>query len=166
MNRLMRWGPAALLLAVAVSQLFMALGGVLTPSKGGGFGMFATTDIRAARTWSAECLTADGEPCRVRLPSGGDSGVGAYAWRFRVKPDPRTAQAAADRLARSRFVELPPDAVPTAWRDRKAYRPAQAGEEGTELRAIRLRGWRLVFRGDPAGFTAEPFGPVEERGRW
>lgn len=166
MNALTRWGPAGLLLAVALSQLYMTATGPLTPSKGGGFGMFATTDIRATRTWSADCLTLDGEPCRIRLPDRGTAGLGGYSRRFRTNPDPRTKSAAADLLARTRYVVLALDEVPAAWRDRKAFRPAESGEQGVEMLAIRLRAWRLRFRRDPAGFTAEPFGAPEERGRW
>jgi hypothetical protein len=44
-----RWLPAALLSVVAIAQVALALGGGLTPWKGGGFGMFATLDHGAYR---------------------------------------------------------------------------------------------------------------------
>ena len=44
-----RWLPATLLGVVAMAQIILALGGGLTPWKGGGFGMFSTLDHGAFR---------------------------------------------------------------------------------------------------------------------
>ena len=44
-----RWLPATLLSVVAIAQVALALGGGLTPWKGGGFGMFSTLDHGAYR---------------------------------------------------------------------------------------------------------------------
>jgi hypothetical protein len=43
------WLPAILLILVAISQVLLAKTSVLSPWKGGGFGMFATTDGAAFR---------------------------------------------------------------------------------------------------------------------
>src|SRR5262245_55275205 len=43
------WVPTALLLFVALTQIFLSRTAYLSPWKGGGFGMFATTDGTAFR---------------------------------------------------------------------------------------------------------------------
>ncbi len=43
------WPPTALLLFVAITQIFLTRTADLSPWKGGGFGMFATTDGTAFR---------------------------------------------------------------------------------------------------------------------
>jgi hypothetical protein len=48
-TRALRWLPPALLLAVALNQIWLAFRADLTPWCGGGFGMFSTNDSRGAR---------------------------------------------------------------------------------------------------------------------
>src|SRR5690606_34484061 len=79
--------PSALLVAVACWQIYLTQTSELTPSKGGGFGMFAVTDMRTSRMWSIDCLTADGAPCRL-LIARGEGGIGEWLEQsFRTKPD-------------------------------------------------------------------------------
>ena len=47
--RKLRWLPPALLVAVALNQLWLSFRADLTPWCGGGFGMFSTNDGRFAR---------------------------------------------------------------------------------------------------------------------
>jgi hypothetical protein len=47
--RALRWLPPALLVAVALNQLWLAFSADLTPWCGGGFGMFSTNDGRFTR---------------------------------------------------------------------------------------------------------------------
>ena len=47
--RTLRWLPPALLVAVALNQLWLAFSADLTPWCGGGFGMFSTNDNRFSR---------------------------------------------------------------------------------------------------------------------
>jgi hypothetical protein len=48
-SRLLRLLPSVVLVAVAATQIALAKAGVLTPWKGGGFGMFSTLDHLAYR---------------------------------------------------------------------------------------------------------------------
>lgn len=48
-DRVLRWLPPALLVVVALHQLWLVHSQNLTPWCGGGFGMFSTTDGRFAR---------------------------------------------------------------------------------------------------------------------
>ena len=60
--------PSALLILVAVNQVWLAYSEDLSPWKGGGFGMFASTDTSGARhlhPWSS----GPGSGVRFRSPS-------------------------------------------------------------------------------------------------
>ncbi len=86
--------PALLLVAVALHQIHLARTAHLNPWKGGGFGMFATTDhasARRLRVWAAG--TAEG---RTPLPIPPDLGREA----LRVRHLPVEAEALARELAR------------------------------------------------------------------
>jgi hypothetical protein len=176
--------PGAVLVAVACSQIYLTQSGELTPSKGGGFGMFAVTDMRTSRMWSIDCLTDDGLPCRV-LIARGEGAVGEWLEQtFRTKPDPAARAQAADRIFRLRYVpadyrEAMKEAgigeaaalLPPGWQDAPLYRLPSPGEgtaaaEPVKLRAILFQAWRLRF--DPAAnrLDCEPIGRPEERGRW
>ena len=180
MNPYVRFAPAALLVCVALFQIYTALTADLVSSKGGGFGMFAVTDMRASRTWSAECMSPQGEPCLVFLPRI-ESGPGSqFFQRLRAYPDVKTMAAAADWLARSRFVRAELETLsyqarlaassladaPEAWRELPVYRLARSDEQGEPLAAVRLRVWRMAFDSASASYTLQPVGPAEERGRW
>ncbi|MEZ5396926.1 MAG: hypothetical protein R2724_29655 [Bryobacterales bacterium] len=98
--------PGALLVAVACSQLFLTEFHGLTPAKGGGFGMFAVTDIRSSRPWSIECITEDGAPCRIVIEPG-EGTLGKWLGeRLRTMPDAETRARAADRIFAMRYVPL------------------------------------------------------------
>ena len=174
---LARWCPATLLVAVAVSQIYLAKTGTLASSKGGGFGMFSVTDIRSNRSWSADCLTPDRRPCRIYLPIGEGPILRRHS-RYRVKPDAGISNEVADSLAKARFVSIDPDdlareaGLPVGTvlsreiRDAIYYRLAEDGEQGVELPAIRLRAWRIRYVGEIDGYRVEPLGEPVERGRW
>lgn len=67
---LVPWGPG-LLCAVALVQLYLALVGTLTPWKGGGFGMFASTDGVSSRHVSVHVFDRSGNAYRVRFSADG-----------------------------------------------------------------------------------------------
>lgn len=62
--RTLRWLPPALLVAVALNQLWLAFSADLTPWCGGGFGMFSTSDGRSSRHLHAWAL---GPSVRIEL---------------------------------------------------------------------------------------------------
>ena len=176
--------PGALLVAVACSQLYLTRTAELTPSKGGGFGMFSVTDMRTSRSWSIDCLTEGGAPCRV-LIARGEGTLGEWLGEtFRTKPDAAARAQAANRVFRLHYV--PGDyrlalkeggvgeaaaLLPPNWQDAPLYRLQSAEDAGrnlepVRLKAIRFQAWRLSF--DPASklLECEPIGEPEERGQW
>lgn len=174
--------PGALLVAVACSQLFLTQFHGLTPAKGGGFGMFAVTDIRSSRPWSIECITEDGAPCRIVIEPG-EGALGEFLGeRLRTMPDAETRARAADRVFAMRYVPLDYSAfvgrfgaaaqvAPNSWRELAFFQTpfadgADHRNEPIKMRAIRLRVWRLQF--DPTSdiLRYEPIGGPEERGQW
>ena len=176
--------PGALLILVACSQIYLTQTRELTPSKGGGFGMFAVTDIRNARTWSVDCLTADGKPCRV-LIARGEGSVGQWlADAFRTMPDARARARAADRIFRWSYVPASNSETiaaskltrveslfPLGWQDTPLYRPLTAedsarGVSPVKLRAIRFQAWRLAFDHPSRKLSCERIGDPELRGDW
>jgi hypothetical protein len=172
------------LVAVACSQIYLTQFSELTPSKGGGFGMFATTDTRSSRTWSIDCVTEDGVPCRVLIPRG-EGPLGRWlSDAFRTMPDSAARARAADRVFRSLYVPadyrdaireanlgeaaalLPPD-----WQDTPLYRlPSQEDTarklEPVKLRGIRFQAWRLRYDRASKRMACEKIGGPEERGQW
>jgi hypothetical protein len=120
--------PCAVLVGVGLLQIVTALRTDLTPWKGGGFGMFATSDTGANRQVRAYAVFDDGER-RLSLPRGRDplrrvmlnhpteQRVGAYA------------SALAGRLERRR-----PD-----------------------LRAVRVELWRASFDPKTGVYRSEPW---------
>jgi hypothetical protein len=60
-DRVLVWIAPALLVALAATQLFLATTRDLTPWKGGGFGMFASTDRLGYRAMQAVIVTDAGE---------------------------------------------------------------------------------------------------------
>ncbi len=175
--------PGALLVLVACSQIYMAHTGELTPSKGGGFGMFAAVDMRSARAWSVDCLDADGSPCRA-LIFAEDGPLGDWLTeRFRTKPDAAARAEAADRIFAARFVPASHSEVvrdrrlgqtlellPPGWPDTPLMRLQTSGNSSpaqpARLRAIRFQAWRMRYDATTNQVRCEPIGPPELRGRW
>ena len=66
MTSMERWLVPGLLVAVAVAQCVLVITRDLSPWKGGGFGMFSSTDAPSMRVVSGEAVTTGGETIRVR----------------------------------------------------------------------------------------------------
>ena len=109
--------PAALLVVVALHQIHLARTAHLNPWKGGGFGMFATTDHASARRVRALALTGDGGSTRLAIPPDLGREV------LRVRHLPVEAERLARRLAR------------------RAARGAIPAPPATE--AVRVEVWRI-----------------------
>lgn len=59
--------PGGVLALTAVVQMWLATNGTLTPWKGGGYGMFATTDSPGSRGIVVQCTDARDDSCTVDL---------------------------------------------------------------------------------------------------
>ena len=70
MTAMERWLAPGILIGIALLQLALANFGTLTPWKGGGFGMFASTDSLGSRVVVCEGVTTDGESIRVNAFAG------------------------------------------------------------------------------------------------
>jgi hypothetical protein len=84
--------PVALLVAVALQQIWLVSSAGLTPWCGGGFGMFSTLDSRGARVLRAVAL-GDGWQEELEIPAALEDA----ARRAAVLP----SDARLDRLARA-----------------------------------------------------------------
>jgi hypothetical protein len=99
--------PAALLLGVALTQLALARAAALTPWAGGGFGMFASSDVRGSRHLHAFALHA-GVRREVLVPEDARE----RAWRTLSFPSKHALERLGQRLGAERDpVWGRPDAV-------------------------------------------------------
>lgn len=95
-----KWGPSALLAAVALFQIALVYTVDLTAWKGGGFGMFSTLDYGTNRRFYVEGLDLNGEAVQVNLFAGDQR---RHA-QLRVKPDRAGIERLARELLRSELV--------------------------------------------------------------
>ena len=86
--------PAALLAAVATTQVWLARTADLTAWKGGGFGMFSTTDGNSWR-WVRLYVRAEGRSEELSMPPS----LQDLAERAQALPSPHRLQALADAAA-------------------------------------------------------------------
>jgi hypothetical protein len=124
----MRWRallPAALLLAVACAQVTLARTAGLSPWKGGGFGMFSTTDDAGRRRVRVFVTAAERSEEIEISPSLEDA-----ARRAAVLP----TDAALSRLARR-----------VAQREARYQRPVET---------IRIETWRIEYAPDTLAATS------------
>ena len=110
------WLPAALLMVVATTQVFLSKTAELSPWKGGGFGMFATTDGMAFR--------------RVRIFVEADG----RSEELEVAPSQEFSAARAQLFPSDRMLGGLARAV--AGRERRYGRPVQI---------VRIEVWRTEF---------------------
>ncbi len=108
--------PAILLAAVALHQLYAVRAHDLTPWKGGGFGMFASTDVGPTRRLEVSMLRG-ASSVRVQIPEE----LREQAGRVRRLPTPERLEA----LGRAVGVALP--------------------DSAGVYRAIRVEFWRIHF---------------------
>ena len=90
--------PAALV-AVALTQFYLAHAHGLTPWKGGGFGMFSTVDSPSARFLRCYISLPEGE-VPAPIPSGNDRAI----LRLRAMPSNHALREAAKDIARRPWV--------------------------------------------------------------
>lgn len=126
--------PVALLVAVAAAQVILTRTSGLSPWKGGGFGMFSTTDDAGRRRVRVFVTAAERSEEIAIAPSLEDA-----AARTAVLPSDRLLT----RLAR-RVVE----------RERRHGRPVEA---------VRIETWRVVYAPDTLAATARVTGEFTYR---
>jgi hypothetical protein len=88
--------PSVVLVALACAQIALAFGANLSPWKGGGFGMFATSDHGGFRKLRVYALR-DGREERLEVPSE----LGRQELRAAWLPTERALRRFADELARA-----------------------------------------------------------------
>ena len=125
-GRRLRVGAApGLLAAVACAQIVAATSGLLSPWKGGGFGMFASVDrtrMRVVRAVLSDGVTEQG----VAIPGALD----AERLRAQVWPDDRALARLLRRLEGEYDAGAPVRRV-EVWR-------MELADDGLALRAVRL----------------------------
>ncbi len=113
-DEVMHWtsqAPPLVLIVVAVVQILLATQGGLSPWKGGGFGMFSSSDGPDSRVVEVTGITRDGESVVLRnvfaLPSNQRSRLhGVSARRLHVFPTVRQCERLGNAILNCRFVEI------------------------------------------------------------
>jgi hypothetical protein len=122
MQRLLERGlPAAILILVALLQLYLTQTANLSPWKGGGFGMFGTTDAPDMRVIQAEGLDQQGNLIQFDLYSALDART---IRRTRTLPRQSDLEQMAPQLINQPI-------VPTTVQRQAVYQKFQ--ESGTDL---------------------------------
>lgn len=143
-----------LLVALATTQVFHASTRDLTPWKGGGFGMFASTDGLNYRAVHARFLT-DGEPMPIAVHDFG--GEDRATWRFihaRALPDERRLGRLVERIEGARWRIEGSVARFDAWLPDGVRGPVVTTRAGGEGQAVAVTGvqvdvWGVFYtRGD------------------
>ena len=146
--------PTLVLIAIALIQYTTTHTTVLTPWKGGGFGMFSTVDHDRSRTVTLY-LRIDGEEIPVALPDG----YGAEIVSLRPMPTEARTEALASRMATENWIWLPDYRPPPLIGLAHVAEPATDGhyvlarpmhdpEEIVDLDGVRLQVWAPQFRVD------------------
>ncbi len=124
----LRFAALYLLLAVAAVQIPLAEGWLLTPWRGGGFGMFSTLDSSAFRPVRVYA-EGDGWERRLVLPESLDGPTYALA----CLPTDQRMRALARRVA------------------------ARLRPGGRTVRALRVEVWRSAFDADTSTLSVRPW---------
>lgn len=164
---MLTYAAPALLVAVAVVHVGAVAWTDLTPWRGGGFGMFSTTDRPSMRVLRTVLETSDGTDVRVALPRETGS-------RTLVLPSERVLRAHAARVAEQRwevvdradvapgrlpegrwatYVGQTPPLIPEAALPARLAVRALEGGPVVDVAGVRAEVWRLRFR--PSDVTLE-----------
>jgi len=119
---LLRELPSALLVVLACAQIALAFAAGLSPWKGGGFGMFATTDHGGFRRVRAYAIGAEGERPLALPPELQRDALRAATW-----PAQCALRRVAEGLAESGAAAAAEAVRVEVWRTRfdDALRPTQ-----------------------------------------
>ncbi len=177
LSPLERWLPPGVLVVVALTQLLLAHTRNLTPWKGGGFGMFASTDGLSSRVVACTGTTSGGESIRIdalaavsedrsdnlrAMPA--TPALHRLGWTLlplEFVPETVRRDAAADRL-RSENPELAPFLEPTAPGGPRVYRPARRSDPAdtpvVRIVSTKLQWWRITFDAEGRQLRTERIG--------
>lgn len=149
--------PTLALLVIFAIQIVTAHTTVLTPWKGGGFGMFSTVDVDTERI-VVLVLDIDGQESPAVIPEAFDDDLRS----LRPMPTTERTKSLAHRLARHRWVHID-DALPVplldyAHRSEPAIdgqwvlqRPLHDPDAGIKPDGVRVQVWARAFRADDTG---------------
>lgn len=135
--------PAALLVSVAINQLYLAHVHQLNSWKGGGFGMFASADRLSDREAHVYLVTDDEQ---VPVDTRALSDLSRPLMRMRSFPTASSARQLTESLTRSQWRIRDPQANSPL-----ATRAGPDAEDTIDFRAVRVLVVRLEF--DPATHT-------------
>jgi hypothetical protein len=179
-TRLLVLIPAGLATAVAVTQMSCALGGSLTPWKGGGFGMFSSVDRPELRALNVVALSPS-ESFTIKVPATGRGlpggvtlaqltevrmhptyrGLADIATAIllaRVAPEARSADEPNYRLLHSRYSSVATH-EPTAHRILEIVTSGQTMEDAFGVQAIEVNVLGVAFAGDRDSIMLTTVGP-------
>lgn len=171
---------------VAAGQFYMAHTSTLTPWKGGGFGMFSSSDHPGARVLTSEGVTTEGEVVRVTLPLDGSVFPRSVGRHLKMMPTERLLERIGRRAIACEYLDSReqserlieefrrrnPDAElaelqPDPRRSVRVRNPLDEVTEGMKtyrLRELHLQVWRLRFNAQEVSVASEPMvGPVTIR---
>lgn len=149
--------PLALLLAIFGLQYVTAQTTVLTPWKGGGFGMFSTVDVDTGRIVKAY-FDIDGQEYPVAVPEQLDGTIKS----LRPMPTEERVEDFARRLAAIEWVEhteyrpeqlqrFGPQVTPATERHWTLRSPLHDEEQVAQIQGVRVQVWGREFRADDDG---------------
>lgn len=95
-----------LVATVALNQILLSITGVLAPTEGGGFGMFATVDSPEVRILSVEAVDNDGNKIDIELDYKGSPLSDKLIKKIKSKPDRNQLHYIATVLINSEFVPV------------------------------------------------------------
>ena len=187
--------PAAILVFVALLQIYLVNTTNLSPWKGGGFGMFAAVDAPSMRVIVAEGLDEAGELLRIDayslLPKSTERQIRSFPRRSdlqqlgeallsnslvptTIKYDYSLQQLLADnpdlqKLDRPPFQKILFSSSSTTsgplYRVRTGDDP-EVSSLAKSLKAARIQWWRIHFNNNDKRLTAEPLTASVEVGDW
>lgn len=139
---LARFLPAALLVVVALAQLYLAHRHDLPAWKGGGFGMFATVDRLEYRMVHAYLITRDGA---IPVPLQELPGIDRLLQQSRATPHSSAPRRLARAIAQRRW-QLARGA-PGAGAPRVAVpiTGVAIDADPVDVRSVRVEVWRPLF---------------------
>ena len=177
----------ALLVFIAVFQMYLAHFQELSPWKGGGFGMFSVVDSPGMRFLNVQALDQNGNPILIET----DSLMTSQRKKFLQSiPSNRELKHLADALMEEEYLptgspalsaiqsfsrQNPEIAIPSSlsgqedwpvYRVKKATDPEIPGEHALRLKALRVGFWRIRFDARTHRVFSEPLLTSIERGTW
>lgn len=170
--------PVWVLVMVALTQIWLVRNHLLSPWKGGGFGMFAVADAPGTRFLTFDALDTEGQ---IMMIDAQNYWSGNKKRFLQSMPTQKYLETMADNLMKESFVpvgnrfsralqtyreqnpgaELPDIAMEslageTVYRVSRSSDDPQTLAQAKKLNALRVTLWRVVYQGDKHSIHAEP----------